>query len=68
MFVGQNWVPKDQFAAQLTRHLQHQSPDKDVVLKADRRLKYKDVRGVMEMINKAGFAGVGLITTKRERT
>jgi biopolymer transport protein TolR len=66
LFIGQNWVPKDQFTNQLT-DIYNTSPGKDVVLKADRRLKYKDVRGAMEMINKAGFEGVALITTKRER-
>jgi len=38
-----------------------------VVLKADRRLRYADVRKVMAMVNAAGFSGVGLITTKKEQ-
>jgi biopolymer transport protein ExbD len=40
-------------------------PQKEVVIKADRRLKYKDVREVMKALNEAGFTKVGLITTKK---
>jgi biopolymer transport protein ExbD len=35
-------------------------------LKADKRLKYKDVRRVMQLVNEAGYSGVGLITTRKE--
>ena len=40
-------------------------PQKEVVIKADRRLKYRDVREVMKALNDAGFSKVGLITTKK---
>ncbi len=63
IFVSQNWVPDDQVAAQL-KSVHDQSPDKAVVLKADRRLKYKKVRDVMKLINEAGFSHVGLVTEK----
>jgi biopolymer transport protein ExbD len=36
-----------------------------VVIKADRRLKYAEVRKIMKMINQAGFPGVGLETHKK---
>jgi biopolymer transport protein ExbD len=45
--------------------IQRETPDKEVVVKADRRLRYKDVREVMKAINEAGFTRVGLITTKK---
>ena len=35
------------------------------VIKADRRLKYAEVRKVMRVINQAGFPGVGLETHKK---
>jgi biopolymer transport protein TolR len=63
VFVSQNWVPDDQLAAAL-KNAHDQTPDKQVVLKGDRRLKYKKVREVMKMINEAGFSHVGLVTEK----
>jgi len=65
IFQGQNWIPKEKFEAQM-KDLFAQSPEKDIVIKADRRLKYKDVRKVMEMVNDAGYSGVGLITTRKD--
>jgi len=34
------------------------------VVKADKRLKYKEVRKVMRLLNEAGFTRVGLITER----
>jgi biopolymer transport protein ExbD len=65
VFVGQTWVR----AESLQEHLAEvyaQTPDRDVVLKADRLLRYKEVRQVMRAINEAGFRGVGLVTLKRD--
>jgi biopolymer transport protein TolR len=66
VFIGQNWVPLDQLKAQLVE-IYNVSPEKDIALKADKRLKYKEVRKVLQLINEAGFTGVGLITQKREK-
>lgn len=63
IFVSQNWVPDDQVAGAL-KSIHDQSPDKAVVLKGDRRLKYKKVREVMKLINEAGFSRVGLVVEK----
>src|SRR5258708_14522503 len=63
VFVGQNWVPDDQLAGTL-KSIHDQTPDKSVVLKGDRRLKYQKVREVMKLINEAGFSRVGLVTEK----
>ena len=63
VFVGQNWVPDDQLAGAL-KTIHDQTPDKSVVLKGDRRLKYKKVRDVMKLINEAGFSRVGLVVEK----
>ena len=41
------------------------SPEKDVVIKADKRLKYREVRDVMRVINEAGFSGVGLVADRK---
>jgi biopolymer transport protein TolR len=63
VFVSQNWVPDGQVPATL-KGIHDQTPDKQVVLKGDRRLKYKKVREVMRLINEAGFSRVGLVVEK----
>ena len=63
VYVSQNWVPDDQVAGAL-KTIHDQTPDKQVVLKGDRRLKYKKVREVMKLINEAGFSRVGLVVDK----
>jgi biopolymer transport protein TolR len=66
IFLGQSWMPNEgQLKAKL-KEMYDQSPEKDVVVKADRRLKYKDVRRVMQLVNESGYTGVGLITTRRD--
>ena len=67
VFVGQNWVPDESLKANL-EEVHTSNPDKEVVIKADRRLKYKKVRGLMQMINEAGFSRVGVVTDKQKGT
>jgi biopolymer transport protein TolR len=65
IFIGKDWVPN---RTELTKRMEDMlaaDPQKEVVIKADRRLKYKDVREVMKALNDAGFTKVGLITTKK---
>jgi len=66
VFVEQNWVPNDNVKAAFT-DIHTQTPDKCVVIKADKRLKYKEVRKVMQIINEAGFSRVGLVTEKEKK-
>jgi biopolymer transport protein ExbD len=64
--VGDTWIPdKEQLKARLA-DVYTATPDKDVVIKADRRIKYREVRDVMRIVNEAGFTGVGLATEKLE--
>ena len=63
VFVSQNWVPDDNVKSALET-VYNETPDKDVIIKADRRLKYKRVRQVMQLINEAGFSRVGVVTEK----
>jgi biopolymer transport protein ExbD len=65
VFVGQNWVPDANLKAQFEQ-VHTDMPDKDVMIKADRRLKYKRVRELMRMINEAGFSRVGLVVDKEK--
>jgi biopolymer transport protein TolR len=65
IFIGQDWIPTK---AELIRRMDDMlkaDPQKEVVIKADKRLKYKEVRDVMKALNDAGFTKVGLITTKK---
>jgi biopolymer transport protein TolR len=64
VFVQQNWVQEEQIP-QTLKEIHDQNPEKTVVVKGDRRLKYKDVRKVMRLINEAGFTRVGLVIDKK---
>lgn len=63
VFVGQNWVPNDNLENALAQ-IYTETPDKDVVIKGDRRLKYREVRRLMQLVNEAGFSRVGVVTEK----
>ena len=64
--VEQKWIPNDDLKAHL-EEIHSQTPDKAVIIKADKRLKYKDVRKVMQVINEAGFSRVGVVTEKEKK-
>ncbi len=64
-FSKDDWIPSTAELQRRMTDINRETPDKEVVVKADRRLKYKDVREVMKAINEAGFTRVGLITTKK---
>ncbi len=63
VFVETNWVPDERLEATLA-DIHTQTPDKDVVIKGDKRLKYSQVRKLMQQVNEAGFSRVGVITEK----
>jgi TolR protein len=63
VFVGQNWVTNDNLKARFEEE-HAENPDKEVMIKADERLKYKQVRELMQTINEAGFSRVGVVTKK----
>jgi len=65
VFIGQDWVPKNQLLTKL-KTIKTDSPQKELVVKGDKRLKYKDVREVMRTLNDAGFTNVGLIVMKKD--
>jgi biopolymer transport protein TolR len=47
--------------------LYQRSPSSDIIIKADQRLKYGDVKEVMKMAKEAGFQNVGLIADKKQK-
>jgi biopolymer transport protein TolR len=61
VFVKEKPVLEKNLQAELAA-VHEQSPDREVVLKGDKRLQYKQVRNVMRLINEAGFTRVGLVT------
>ena len=54
-------VPRAYLASTLTQMFQ---PDRPVVVEGDRRLSYGEVRGILELIQKAGFRQVGLVAER----
>ena len=64
--VEEKWIPNEDLKAHL-EEIHSQTPDKSVIIKADKRLKYKDVRKVMQVINEAGFSRVGVVTEKEKK-
>jgi biopolymer transport protein ExbD len=65
IFIGQNWTPKENFLAAM-KEIFDLTPEKEVRIKADRYLKYGEVREVMKLVNDAGFTKAGLITSKKQ--
>jgi biopolymer transport protein TolR len=64
--VEEKWIPNEDLKAHL-EEIHSQTPDKSVIIKADKRLKYKEVRKVMQVINEAGFSRVGVVTEKEKK-
>lgn len=67
IYIEQNWVPKNEFVGQM-KEMHDRNPSKEILIKADGRLRYKDVKRLMDMINESGFENVGLITEKIKET
>ncbi len=63
IYVQKKPVPRDQYLSTMTE-VHDRMPDKSVLIKADRMLKYGDVRKVMVETNEAGFSEVSLVTEK----
>jgi len=63
VFIGQNWITEENLPGML-EEIHSNNPDRQVVVKADKKLKYKEVRRVMRLLNEAGFTKVGLITER----
>jgi biopolymer transport protein TolR len=63
IYIDTNWVPKTEFVEQM-KEMYQRSPGKEIMIKGDSRLRYKDIKKVMDMINEAGYENVGLITER----
>src|SRR5258706_872419 len=64
--IDHNPYSKDQFERQLNEIYQR-SPNKEVVIKADRHLTWGQVKEIMKITKDAGFENVGLIADKKAK-
>ena len=65
-YFGQQAFSKADFQKQLDE-LYQRKPNAELVIKADQRLKYGDVKEVFKMTKDAGFQDVGLIAEKKQK-
>ena len=63
MFVQKKPIPRDMYLSEMTE-IHDRMADKSILIKADRTMKYGDVRKVMIETNQAGFETVSLVTEK----
>jgi biopolymer transport protein ExbD len=63
--IGPRKVAETELGAALAE-IHARSPEREVVVKGDRRLAYDRVRQVLRRVNAAGFAKAGLATEKRK--
>ncbi|HQR45604.1 MAG TPA: biopolymer transporter ExbD [Thermoanaerobaculia bacterium] len=64
IFIDTKWFPDKEFLAKM-KELGERASSKDILIKADSRLSYGDVRNVMKMVKEGGFEKVALITEKK---
>ncbi|MFI5181735.1 MAG: biopolymer transporter ExbD [Thermoanaerobaculia bacterium] len=64
IFIDTKWYPEKEFLAKM-KELGERASSKDILIKADSRLAYADVRNVMKMVKEGGFEKVALITEKK---
>ena len=65
VFVGQDWIPDRNLVTYL--RAEHQKdPNRNVMLKADKRINYGKVRMVMKAANEADFTGIAILTENQQ--
>ncbi|MBC8646110.1 MAG: biopolymer transporter ExbD [Thermoanaerobaculia bacterium] len=65
-YIETKWLPPPDFQTNLDE-LYQRSPQTELVIKADKRLKYGEVKKVMRMTKEAGFQDVGLIAERKDK-
>lgn len=66
LYIGEKLMTRDAFEHELDETYQR-TPTKPVVIKADRRLSWHEVKEVMKITKDAGFENVGLIAEKKQK-
>ncbi len=64
MWYENKWLPDDSMR-QTLQELFQRNPGREVILKADSRLKYGDVKRMMKLIKECGFQNIGLIAERK---
>lgn len=64
VYVGPNVVRKDQVQS-LLEEIHQRTPDREIAVKGDRKVKYGDVIDVLKACREVGFNDVGLIAQSR---
>ncbi|HMF09511.1 MAG TPA: biopolymer transporter ExbD [Thermoanaerobaculia bacterium] len=64
IYLEADRLSKDEFSRRLDEMYQR-SPQTELVIKADKRLKYGDVKDIMKVAKDAGFQNIGLIAEKK---
>ena len=67
IYIEKDQIPKDNFLAAM-QEIHDRRPEKTIYVKADKFLKYGDVKEVMMMVNQAGFERVGLLTEPKSES
>ncbi|HEY4641325.1 MAG TPA: biopolymer transporter ExbD [Thermoanaerobaculia bacterium] len=65
VFVGQDWIPDRDLSTYITAEHQKDA-NRNVMLKADKRINYGKVRMVMKAANDAGFTQVAFLTQNQQ--
>jgi biopolymer transport protein ExbD len=66
IYIDTERVSKNDFMVKM-KELYQRSPGKEIMLKGDTRVLYKDVKDVMLMLQEAGFDRVALVTEKMRK-
>jgi biopolymer transport protein TolR len=65
IFVGQDWIPDAKLPTYLKAE-HDKSPNRAVMMKADRRINFGKIRTVMKAANEADFSTVAILTENQQ--
>ena len=66
MWYDTKWYPDDVMRSTL-KELYQRSPGKEIILKADSRLEYGDVKKMMKLVKETGYQNIGLIAERIQK-
>jgi biopolymer transport protein TolR len=66
VFIESKWMPEKEFMSQM-KELAERNSNKDIIIKADQRLTYGDVKRVLRWMKDAGLEKVALISERTQQ-
>jgi biopolymer transport protein ExbD len=66
MWYEQKWYPEADMRVEL-QDLFARSPGKEIIVKADARLEYGEVKKLMKLVKECGFEDIGLIAEREQK-